>query len=300
MNAGRYLFAGLAFCVLSASVASAAHYHGHHFKAGTTAGASGGGAADHVIDGPATYESGVAGADSTRKTPDDRLGPRSKVPPGADESNGPETIGRNLGGTPVLGSAKVNGIDAPIDTSITVNQGHAPRDARRDKGGKYGKEDVGAAIADIKQRLLGKPSSTAVPKTAGLQPPPHGHQPKFSTKNAASTTRNAVGALVERGSTQGSATTGLHEPGQQGPGGVVGSVAGQPEPGSAPTTHASLNVQHNGHSDPEGATVIVPSVHDLGINGTRLVRPGAGLGSLGGPAKFAAGISGSNVRMRRP
>jgi hypothetical protein len=300
MNAGRNVFAALALCVLSASVASAAHHHGHHSNAGTMAGASGSGASDHVTGGPATHESGVAGADSTGKTANDQPGQRSKGLSGADASNGPETVGRNQAVRPVPGGANVNGVDAPIDTSITVNQGPARRDARRDKGGKYGKEDVGAAIADIKQRLLGKPSSTAAPKTSGLLPPPHRHQPKFSTKNAASATRNAIGALVERGGTQGSAATGLHEPGPKGPGGVVGSVAGQPEPGGAPANHGSLNVLHNGHSDPEGATVIIPSVHDLSINGTHLVRPGAGLGSLGGPAKVVAGISGSNVRMKHP
>jgi len=289
MNAGRYVLVAAAFCALSTSVASARHHHGLRSNG------SAGGAASGVTEGSVTDKNAA-----------DQFGPRSKRASGTGSSGGPETgvvphneNGRNQAFRPVPGGVSANGGDDPIDTSITVNQGPAPRDARRGRGGKDGK-DVDAVIAEIRQRLQGKLSSTAGPKTSGLQPPLHGHRPKFSTKNAASATRNAVGALIERGSTQGSATTGLHEPGPRGPGGVVGGVAGQPGPGGAPTNNASLNVLHNGHSDPEGATITVPSVHDSGINGTHLVRPSAGLGSLGGSAKFATGISGSNVRTRHP
>jgi hypothetical protein len=300
MDVARFVLATLACCVLSASMASAAHHHGHQARAGIGTSASGAGAAD-LGDAAAKSATGVEGAGSGDKPASDQSGRHSIGFSGTGASNGP---GRNQAVGPVPGGVNVGGVDAPIDTSITVNQGPALRNAKRGKGG----EDVGAVITGIRQRLLGKLSSTAVPKTSSLQPLRRDHQPKFSTKAVASVTRNAIGAAVERGSTKGSATTGIqgsamtgsHEAGLQGPNGVVSTVTGQPEPGGASISNSNLGVQHNGHSDPEGTTVIVPAVHGLGINGTGLIRPGTGFGSLGGPAKVVAGINGSTVRMRSP
>jgi hypothetical protein len=69
-----------------------------------------------------------------------------------------------------------------------------------------------------------------------------------------------------------------------------------PAPASA-TGHALVTADHN-HA---AHHVVALSAGGPGINGTAMIRPGAGAGAIGGPAKPAAGvISGANVRMRHP
>jgi hypothetical protein len=297
MNAGRYVLASLAFCVSSVSIATAAHHHGHNAKAGIGTSASGAGTAD-LGDAAAKPATGVEGAGSGDRPAAGQSGRRFKGVSGTGASNGP---GRNQAVGPIPGGVNVGDVDAPIDTSITVNQGPVSRNAKRNTGAG---EDVGAVITGIRQRLLGKLSSTAVPKTSSLQPLRHDHQPKFSTKAVASVTRNAIGAAIERGAAPRSSSTGMQGSAMTGsreaslPNGVVGTITGQPEPAGASNNNLSLKVPHN--ADPDGATVIVPSAHGPAISGTGLSRPGTGLMSLGGPAKIVAGINGSNVRMRRP
>ncbi|HZP77371.1 MAG TPA: hypothetical protein VFB45_14605 [Pseudolabrys sp.] len=48
---------------------------------------------------------------------------------------------------------------------------------------------------------------------------------------------------------------------------------------------------------PASSTVAQP-VHRVGISGTGMAHPGSGPSSIGGPAKFTAGINGSTVRSK--
>lgn len=306
MFAGRYVFATTAFCALSTSLASAAHHHGLHSNGSASANASGSGAVDHINDGNG---SGVAGADNTDKSAADQFGRRSKKPPATGASSGPETgvgpdnaTGRNQAIRPVPGSVNENDIHAPIDTRITVNQGHAPHDARRNRNGR----DVGAAIADISKRLGGKIGLTAVPKTPGHPAHSHDQQPKFPPKGIGSVARNAIGAIIEHhvDVQHGSASpvrSARQGPGAQGLGGIASGATVQPEPGGGSTKNSSLGAPQNGHPDPGAHAIVVPSVHGPSINGTNMIRPGAGPVSLGGPAKVAAGvINGTDFRTRHP
>jgi hypothetical protein len=304
MNGGRYVLVTFAFCLLSTSLASARHHHGLHSNGSASGTGPGGKAADHAnVTG-----GGIAGVDNNGKNATDPPGPRSTGPsPTPGTGVVPENAaGRTQASRPVPRGINDSGIEGPIDTSITVNQGRTSHDPKNNKGGK----DVGAAIADIRQRLLGKIGATSTPKTSSYQPHPLNHRPKFLAKGATGVMRNAIGAAIERGAsvphesspsgTQGSAAAGWHATGPQGPSAVVGSISGLPNPGGASPSNSNLNALESNHSELGKTTIVIPSVHGSSINGTDWIRPGTGPVTLGGPARVAAGINGSNMRAKHP
>jgi hypothetical protein len=127
--------------------------------------------------------------------------------------------------------------------------------------------------------------------------------------NDAGPHRNAVGAVVERDKTivNGSGTVGgvaappinvalpragamLHQPDNK-------SVSGS----TSAKTQSAGTTELGNHASPATAALRVVSSNGLGISGTGIIRPGLGVGALGGPAKNgASGLSGGNFRSRRP
>jgi hypothetical protein len=290
MNIGRFVLVTAAFCALSTSEASARHHHGLRSNGNAGGAASGGVATNHLAKSSAAYGSEAEDADISDENAARPISRISKRNFGTGASAGPETgvapeseAGRNQSLRPVPGGVNANGADGPIDTSVAVDRGRTPRDAKHNKGGS----PIGAAIADIKRRLQGRTGSTVVPKTSGLRPHFYNHPEKFPAKGATGVTRNAIGATIERGA----AAVPRASSGPQEPAAAVSTTR------SAPRGRLTLPALPMAPREPGGVPLAVPGP---AINGTNLVRPGTSHGLLGGPAKVAEGINGSNVRMRRP
>jgi hypothetical protein len=85
--------------------------------------------------------------------------------------------------------------------------------------------------------------------------------------------------------------------------GPMGGQAGPPgssppTPGNAAKPGPTVGTLNAGHPSLGPAGVAV-SPNGAGLSGTGLGRPGSGPGSIGGPAKLAAGISGTGMRPKR-
>ena len=198
------------------------------------------------------------------------------------------TRGLQRATTPAPGiDAKPSEAGVPIDTRITVNQGRE--------------------IIKGKDRRFNKIKTAAAPGIGLKHEPVHNLRQGSSVETEAGPRRNAIGAVVEHGKTVAnrSGTVGaalstnvalqrasamLHEPANK-----ISSGNTSVKTQSAGTTELG------NHASPAPAVLRVASSNGLGMSGTGIIRPGLGVGALGGPAKNGApGLSGSNFRPRRP
>jgi hypothetical protein len=178
-----------------------------------------------------------------------------------------------------------NAGDAPIDTSITVNQGHRVL---------TGKE----AAAKRLTTELGK----LIPGKAKPHPPVH----PFVVH--AVPHRNAIGAVAAHSASptanHAAATTAPVKPGAQ-PGAIATAPAtpglrdgsGTAAPG--PKSPAAISAENNGHGAAVLKTIIA---NGPSINGTGIAKSFTATAAVGGPAKTvaAAAVGGSSFRPRHP
>jgi hypothetical protein len=192
--------------------------------------------------------------------------------------------------TPPPSAAGGKAGDAPIDTSITVNQGHRIL---------TGKE----AAAKKLTTALGKP----VPGQAKPHPPAHpltAHLPP---------PRNALGAVAQHadphaatkraGTETGAAAAGASTPAASAA--HLGATATAPatpaarEPGGTATparkTPVATAAEHG------AAALRAMTANGPSINGTGVARPSTATAAVGGPAKsVAAAVGGASIRPKHP
>jgi hypothetical protein len=121
--------------------------------------------------------------------------------------------------------------------------------------------------------------------------------------------RNAIGAVVEHDKTvaNGNGTVGgVAAPSTNVALQRAGAVLHQPDNkivsgNTSVKTQSAGTTELGNHASPTAAALRVVSSNGLSTSGTGIIRPGLGVGALGGPAKNgASGLSGSSFRPRRP
>jgi hypothetical protein len=232
------------------------------------------------------------------KSNDGQPGPGSTAGSAAETTAGHQPAVKPAPGDPVRGSMW----DTPIDTRITVNQGRAAN---------KGPKGIGVAVKAIAQRLQNK-SRTATATGVTIHHDAHQqHQKPAQTSvssGAGSPRRNAIGASIEPRTAAGhDAPSPAGHAAQQSPvlQGASRPPAGVPAATSAAVTAPVPAMDRNNAAQPVNRPdaaahgLIAMSASGPTISGTAMIRPGAGTGAIGGPAKVATGvISGANVRMR--
>ena len=189
-------------------------------------------------------------------------------------------------------AAAGDGADAPIDTSITVHQGHDTNKSTKGQPLKNAKASVAVGTSPKQDQI------------AGRQPAPV-------------LQRNAIGAKVDSGKTadSGAATartpvasstaTPAAQPATsstpQGAGAPVSDPSTKAANGPAPTNSATPATTPTDKRTIGNAALVVVTKNAPSINGTGMMRPGAGTGVVGGPAKITAGVvSGNSIHLKHP
>jgi hypothetical protein len=206
---------------------------------------------------PAAAHSGPASDDAAK----------SPVVPTTPGDASPSTAGSKTGDT------------APVDTSITVNQGHRILTAKE------------AAAKRLKTEL-GK----LVPDQAKPHPPTH----PFATHVVPP--RNALGAAVGHPDSRAARTTAPAKPAAQP--GAAATAPATPAPHDvggattalAPKSPATIAAEHS------AAVLKTVTANGPGINGTGVAKPSTATAAIGGPAKTvtAAAIGGASFRPKHP
>jgi hypothetical protein len=298
-------------------------------------------AAKDAKDGAADAEEKAAATDK----PDDKLA--STPPPGSPAEKASETPPRTEatdsggGGRPLAAPPRVVTPDnstaasvahAPIDTSITVNQG---RNLLRSARG--GPQFRGVPALQLKlPPPLGTPkdrnepfSKKPNPIAGSTLPAPgptapaanHGHAQDLAQKPAIGAdgglARNAIGVVIEQRAVvphagaplgvhplPGAMSTAMHASGEHG---AATTAAGAPlaasnaKPSDAGLSTGAANQWQAGHPDRALQASHVAPIGGPAINGTGMSRPASSTGAVGGPARVAAGVlNGSNFRTKYP
>jgi hypothetical protein len=260
-------------------------------RARTPAHAPGGPAIASPTDHAGGQETpGPGGSKSSVQTP----------PSGASEHSGAEDHDKGVSqaakpdaGTPAAGPTHAHGprqsIDrnnhndnarspSPIDTHITVNQGRTPVN---NKGFVHQEAPV-----DKGRR--------ANPKT-GIHVPHSNSRPKV----VPGPTRNAIGVAPDANAGARRMST-TPFPGPDGARGPAGTRTGTYSPGIRPLgggpAVGGLGTSTGGAH--MGRPIGIPG--SASISGAGMARGGLRVGEIGGPAKSTGGISGTNVRAKRP
>jgi hypothetical protein len=218
------------------------------------------------------------------------------------ETSKPETgAGQQPSIKPVPGDGARDAIwNSPIDASIAVHQGRKPN-----------KDSRSALLPGraLLGHLLNKSKSGITPGVAVHHDAPRLQQ-KLPAGGQGEPARNAIGAHIEhRAMVHRDAASPVGKSAGQS---VVPQGAGTASPGvqgaasaSAPGT-VTATIQNRGTPPVDRPAALAHGLVTLSaggpaINGTAMIRPGAGTGAIGGSVRTVAGvISGSNVRMRHP
>ena len=275
MKVGPRLLALLAFGALATDVAAARHHghraHGHvvvHERARAATPGRG------PSGKPGTGEDAI---DTRMKQGPDAVRGVKGTPPAPSIDGGHEHVHQHPAGPP--GGSEGAREDA-IDTRITVHQGRG-------------------AVKDVRGRLFKKSKTTLAP---GIdRRPERHHRPGPPVGLGGGPHRNAVGAVVERDTTAHGGALPMTVPGPASTGQPGAGASGQGshanrDIGDALINHSSpTTVQTGNHA----ATVPTVTTYGRSLGGTGLIRPSAGIGTVGGPAKTAAGgISGTGFRSK--
>jgi hypothetical protein len=281
--------AGLLAVLALAVFAGAGHaQHGHYPHRGAAAGPSA---------QPQGDSRPPVGSEGTARSPEVESGPRSRA--GSATGSSTENAAEHQPAIkPGPGDhVRENMSNSPIDVHITVHQGRA---SNRGPGG------MGVAVRAIALRLQNKSRPATAPGVA-IHQDAH-NQPQKPTQmsfraGVSFPPRNAVGAGIEpRTASQvsHSASQSLVPPGARTPpSGAPAAVSAAAGPVAA--TDHNRAVQQIIRPDVAAHGLVAMSAGGPAINGTAMIRPGAGTGAIGGPAKSVTSvISGANVRMRHP
>jgi hypothetical protein len=179
-------------------------------------------------------------------------------------------------GNPVRESVR----DSPIDTRTPFYQGQTAN---------KGSQGIGVAVRALAQRLRNR-SGTAIAPGVAVRHDAYGPQQKPAPAPAGAgvsfPARNAIGAAVEPHAAR-------HD--------AVQASAPAATLGLAAATDHNRAMQQISRPVAAAHGLAAMSAGGPAVNGTAMIRPGAGAGAIGGPPKAVAGvISGANVRMRHP
>jgi hypothetical protein len=273
-----------------------------------------------------------------------------KTQPGTPAEKGSQTSSTDVtdngrAGRPIAGPPRIVTPDhstaasimrAPIDASITVGQGRSL--LRSAKGGTPFRGVQGPqlklaplavtspliATSKVHGDLFSKkPTSvagSALPVPAPMAPSAnHGYTLNLADQPAMGAdgrpARNAIGAIIERGTpaAHAGAPLGIHS--LVGPSAIHASAEHSPattatgSPLAASTLRAgaaglptgTVNQRQAGHPDQASLASHIATVGGPAIGGTAMIRPASSTAAVAGSAKAMTGvISGANVRMRHP
>jgi hypothetical protein len=173
--------------------------------------------------------------------------------------------------------------DAPPDTSITVNQGHHPLNAKE-------------AAEKRLTTALGK----LIPGQAKPHPPTH----EFAAH--AVPPRNATGALAAHpappAANRAAVATAPAKPAAQ-PGAATASDPATPGPHDVSRTAAPASKSPAAIAGDHGAAVLkIVTANGASVNGTGVAKPSAVTAAVGGPTKTvaAAAVGGASFRPKHP
>lgn len=209
---------------------------------------------------------------------------------GDDESLHARQSGKTGVAAPSSGVSGKESADAPIDTRITVNQGHETIKGFGKR--QFRNSNVNVAAGGKRQHVADRHQGTLT-------------QPLGDRR------RNSIGAIVERGkdvehrNAVGIAviptTTTGSEPKVNSTPSATGTTIRVPNVsvGNAPINNSSpVATQANRGS---AAGVTVTTTNGPSINGTGMIRPASRIAAIGGPAKVAPGVlSGNSFRPKHP
>jgi hypothetical protein len=278
---------------------------------------------DAVKPPAATKEAANVAGQAAVDTADNDRRPRDLQTP-SNPAVTPDS-GGGAGPVPVLRPAAIPGngrfesmAGAPIDTSVGGNR-------ERQFNGRSGTNQFREIfehkqpnepkefkeLRELEERLFKRPVSVAaLPADRDRHDAPS-HRPAPAIGADGAPRRNAIGILVEHPAT--ARETGISPLGQF----VAGSQASTVErPGSLGSGVAATNGSaasssrglSAGHTNPTQTDIhnqipheTVASVGGPSINGTALVRPGSGTGTVGGQAKTRIGaVNGTSIRTKSP
>jgi hypothetical protein len=210
---------------------------------------------------PAAAHSGPASDDAAK----------SPVVPTTPGDASPSTAGSKTGDT------------APIDTSITVNQGHRILTAK-EAAAKRLKTELGKLVTDqAKPRLPAHPWTTHVVPPRNAVGAVAGHAAPRTANHAGVATAPAKPAAQP-----GAAATAPATPAPHDVGGATTALA--------PKSPATIAAEHS------AAVLKTVTANGPGINGTGVAKPSTATAAIGGPAKTvtAAAIGGASFRPKHP
>jgi len=299
MKSAALIAAIASMSVLATTPGVAFHHRSHHGNAGAIGNAQAG----HVPHNPgnAATEKGAGDAPDTH-TPDT---PKNDKPMPGKTGNGPSP-GR---GNEVVGpsTSGKQGADAPLDLSITVNQGRSGhcgqtfRQLDRPKG--YGGPNSPGELVTF-----------APPGTDRNHPHTYVHPQKRPSELGSTPSRNAIGAIVNHGRPADHGGTAPAHPGASttnGPRGAANGVSrgaetGSPNlpPGGGAPIHAANGADAAAtsavHHNP-GPDLPVGSVNAPVINGSAMIHPHGGAAAIGGSVRVTSGVlNGTGFHTRHP
>jgi hypothetical protein len=184
-------------------------------------------------------------------------------------------------------AASGNAGDAPIDTSITVNQGH-----RILTGKEAAAKRLSTELEKLNARIQVKPHLPAHPFAAHVAP-----------------VRNALGAAVVHPSSpagnRAAVATGASAPAK--PGAQPGAAAGGASTVPTPAPHdvigtATLTPKTPAAAERGAAVLKTVTANGPSVNGTGVAKSSAATAAVGGPTKTvtAAAVGGSSFRPKHP
>jgi hypothetical protein len=296
-------------------------------------------AGDGERDADAVYTK-TAALDKAENTAITQSGPSADAAPGtpprteapaADSGGG----GRSTATPPRVVTPDASAPHAPIDTSITVNQGRSL--LRSAKGGPQSKSlplpqlKLTLPLATLKEPFSKRPNplvGLTLPAPGFTLPAPgatapvanQGHAQDLAQRPAIGAaggiTRNAIGIAIEQRTVVPHAgaplsvhplpaaiSTAMHASSEHGPAtNAVGAplVAGA-SPRDARLSTGAANQSQAGHADQGLQAGHVATIGGPAINGAAMNRPASSTGALGGRGHVVAGVlNGSSFRPRYP
>jgi hypothetical protein len=274
--------------VLATTPGVAAHHRSHHGNAvAGTIGKAQGAKVPHN-PGNAVTEKGARNASDTR-TPDT---PKNDKPTPGKTGNGLSPGRGNEVGSPLTSGKQ--GADAPLDLSITVNQGRSGHRGQtfkqldRPKG--YGGPNSPGELGTL-----------AAPGTDRNHPHTYGHPQKRPSEPGSAPSRNAIGAIVNHGTPADHGGTIPAHPGASTTNGPPGAANGVPQgAGTGTPNNADPVGMPAVHHNP-GPELLGGSVNAPVIGGTAMIHPHVGVGALGGPVRVTSGVlNGTGFHTRHP
>jgi hypothetical protein len=299
MKSAALIAAIASMSVLATTPGVAAHHHSHHGNAGAIGNAQVG----HVPPNPgnAVTERGAGDAPDTHTLDM----PKNDKPAHGKTGNGPSPGRGNEVGGPVPSGKQ--GADAPLDLSVTVNQGRSGH-----RGQTFRQLD--------RPKGYGGPNSPGELGTFAPSGTDRNHRHAYGpaqnrpSELGSAPSRNAIGAVVDHGKPADHGGTVPAHPGASTTNGPPGPENGVPQgagtrtpnlsPGGGAPIHAANGADAAAtsavHHNP-GPDLPVGSVNSPVINGSAMIHPHGGAAAIGGSVRVTSGVlNGTGFHTRHP